>query len=301
MEYSFDISIDEEQLFKSLIRVSDLEDSLLNFKSTIDGITTEDVGVNSMLSGISSDLNTMCNDLKDVYNTLKTDANILAEFSINAHLLFSLYEKGYLDEDLNWLINVDTQEIMGIIYDQNDYADVKYGNSDLKTSGCGFFSVLSSITAKTGHIFTYDEIVDLAAYAGKAGGKGGNEGRMEALATYLGEQYGFTWEKGPASEILSSLEDGKCVIGCTHNSAGNASGHFVPITGILDNGNIVINDSDSKAARYNNPNNDWYHPDNINRLNTDGFKYVYGSPNQSEFYITVRDGEQDVWYLTFNE
>ena len=296
-EYNFDISIDEEKLFKSVICVDKLEESLLNFKSSANLVITEDSEVNSILSAVSSEIGLLCDEVKNVSNVLKKDVNILGEISINVLLLFSLYDKGYLDEDLNWLIDFEKEQIMGVIYDQNLYGDVKYGESDLKTSGCGFFSVLSVITAKTGYVFYYNEISSLASYVGENASGSSNQEKMEFLATYLGDRFGFSWEKGPASEIISSLNDGKCVIGLTSNSGGNMSGHFVSITGILENGNIIVNDSDSMAARYHNPTHRFYSPDNVNRLNKEGFKYVYGSLSDSEFYITPCDGKKDVWYF----
>ena len=83
------------------------------------------------------------------------------------------------------------------------------------------------------------------------------------------------------------MEDGKVVIGLTpsgsiEDGTYNSSGHFVPLTGILDNGNVVINDSNGYK----------YTGKNLERYNELGFNL-----SDKEFDITTGN----TWYIDFGD
>lgn len=187
---------------------------------------------------------------------------------------------------------VTDEPVLGMLYDQTEYDGIKYGIGDLSSNGCGFFSSLSIVTAKTGYEFSYDEIVELAEVVNSNGNSSlSNEQRMEVLLDLLSDRKHISnWYKGPVSDVVSSLEDGKGVIALT-----NSSRHFVPISGLTDNGNLVVNDTDGNAYR-----SSLWRRQRIDEL---GFDMSKG-----EFLINARcadtDGDginDDVWYINFDK
>ena len=184
------------------------------------------------------------------------------------------------------LVNVEdntlNNNVFGMLYDQSQYTNVSYAGDTLASNGCGFFSVLSAVTAKTGYEFSQSEIEKMANDINEAAKNGklsvvNNKGRMEYLLDNLSEQYGFTWSKGNTSNISSALMKGDAVISLTDSST-----HFVAITGVLDNGNVIVNDSDGNS----------YRRDAVLRDRVDNVGF-----NLSNNELKVSNG--DVWYLNF--
>ena len=191
---------------------------------------------------------------------------------------------------------IDTSGLtLGKIYDQYDgtWKNVPYVSGTLEKDGCGFFSVLSAIAAKRGKVFTHDEVVDMANQVMLLAKPTNNVEGMESLLESLAPEYNFTFEKVNESwntkipNITKALEDGKVVIGLTpsgsiEDGTYNSSGHFVPLTGILDNGNVVINDSNGYK----------YTGKNLERYNELGFNL-----SDKEFDITTGN----TWYIDFGD
>lgn len=177
--------------------------------------------------------------------------------------------------------NTNTGNRMGMLYNQYDYADIPYDPTgrNLASSGCGFFSTLSAVSAKTGHDFSRDEIANIAANVNTRYGLG-NQDRMEMTMDYLSGQYNFTVDHrvGDTVQSISELQPNQAVVFLTRSS-----GHFVALTGKTDNGNVIINDSD--GALYNRSS---FQRD---RVDNTGFDLSNG-----EFEVD----RGNHWVLTFN-
>ena len=231
----------------------------------------------------------------DLKSKIEKVRNILNERNSNMNLLFSNLDNINFGEYGNYVdyeSNVNNR--FGMIYDQTKYTKIPYSGGTLATNGCGFFSLLSVITVKTGHEFSYEEIEFLAKYIDENDYGMSNDLRMELLADFLSDEYKFTWKKGPISELKTSLSNGKAVIGLTPAGKSN-SGHFVPITGILENGNVIINDTNGYSY--------YWDPIKQKRVDEVGFNL-----EAREFIITPRASDQngdglddDVWYFNFNK
>ena len=221
--------------------------------------------------------------------SLKEELLQIENLPINLELINEYAKSGELSFSLG--NNYGYNRKMGMLYDQTKYDHIKYGSGTLSSDGCGFFSLLSSITSVTGYYFDDTEIEQLANIANEPIGLS-NEQRMEYLADKLGDRFGFTYTKGPVNEVTQELKDGNVIIAYTPNSTSN-SGHFVAITDLLESGNVVVNDSDGWA----------YKSDQKFRDCIDNTGFVIGS---SLLHITPKgvdtngDGkDDDVWILDF--
>ena len=122
------------------------------------------------------------------------------------------------------------------LYFQNDYPDTMFGSGTVESSGCSITCLAMVATYLTGHEYLPDEL------AGYFGGRAENNmARME---------YGIEKMKLPCREaenwhvVLKELERGKVVILLVdEKSIFTESQHFVVLTGITDDGKILVNDS----------------------------------------------------------
>lgn len=124
------------------------------------------------------------------------------------------------------------------LYFQNDYPDTMFGSGTVETSGCSITSLAMVATYLTGHEYLPDEL------AGYFGGRAENNvARME---------YGIEKLKLPCRRaenwhvVMEALEDGKVVILLVdEKSIFTDSQHFVVLTGLTDDGKILVNDSNA--------------------------------------------------------
>ena len=202
---------------------------------------------------------------------------------------------------------------LGGLYDQMDekYKEIRYsGYSNLYKSGCGFFSVLNCITAKTGHVFNYDEIKTLAGQveAGAAGGT--NVDRMEWLLEHLSKEYDFTWDRGPKENLINALSEGKTAISLVPTRTSD-SGHILALTGVLDNGRVVVADSYADDAIRRGDTTGYYDGSAASFaecMKKTGFAVADFATQKGGLKLSPswagknENGEwQDFWYITFND
>ncbi len=121
------------------------------------------------------------------------------------------------------------------LYFQTDYPDVMYGAGTIKTSGCSITCLAMVATALTGHTYLPDE---LAEYFGGCGDN--NIARLE----YGSEKMQLPFEKSPNWNVTwKALQEGKIVIALMGpKSIFTDSQHFIVLTGLNEDGKIVVND-----------------------------------------------------------
>lgn len=125
------------------------------------------------------------------------------------------------------------------LYFQDDYPDVMFGAGTVASSGCSITSLAMVATYLTGHEYLPDEL------AGYFGGRAENNvARME---------YGIDQMKLPCRPcenwhvVMKELNRGKVVILLVdEKSIFTDSQHFVVLTGLTEDGLILVNDSNSK-------------------------------------------------------
>lgn len=121
------------------------------------------------------------------------------------------------------------------LYFQNDYPDIMYGAGTVETSGCSITSISMVATYLTGYEYLPDE---LAYYFG--GRANNNIARLECAAETLGIPYEKpeNWHHTQAA-----LKEGKLAIVLVgSNSPFTDSQHFIVLTGMTEDGKILVND-----------------------------------------------------------
>lgn len=125
------------------------------------------------------------------------------------------------------------------LYFQNDYPDTMFGAGTVASSGCSITSLAMVATYLTGHEYRPDE---LAEYFG--GRAENNVARME---------YGIEKMKLPCRPcenwhvVMKELNRGKVVIVLVdEKSIFTDSQHFIVLTGLTEDGLILVNDSNAK-------------------------------------------------------
>lgn len=121
------------------------------------------------------------------------------------------------------------------LYFQTDYPDTMYGAGTVATSGCSITCLAMVATYMTGHSYLPDQ---LARYFG--GRAVNNMARMEHGSNVMQLPYSknTNWH-----ETLAALENGKiAIVLLNEKSAFTASQHFVVLTGITEDGKVLVND-----------------------------------------------------------
>lgn len=121
------------------------------------------------------------------------------------------------------------------LYYQTDYPDNLYGSGTIASSGCSITSLAMVATYLTGHVYLPDELAD---YFG--GYIGNNMERLE----YASDMLQLPWKKAVNwHESLKALQEGSVVIALMNQkSAFTNSQHFIVLTGLTEDGKVLVND-----------------------------------------------------------
>ena len=142
------------------------------------------------------------------------------------------------------------------LFFQTDYPDIPYSEGTVATSGCGISCLSMVASYQTGIIYTPGTLAKYN-YSGYDNGT-----RMENAAIALGLNFEKSWYW---SDVIEALENEQLVIVLVGgNTIFTNGGHFIVLTGITNDGQILVNDP--------------YEP-NYNRI---GSRYFTGF-DQSEF------------------
>ena len=122
------------------------------------------------------------------------------------------------------------------LYFQNDYPNTIYGMGTVETNGCSAASLAMVATYLTGHEYLPDEI---ARYFG--GAAENNIARLEQGSQTMRLPY---WKAKNWHETLAAIKKGRIAIVLVNSrSVFTQSQHFIIITGITEDGKIMVNDS----------------------------------------------------------
>lgn len=145
------------------------------------------------------------------------------------------HKSSYVDEDGN-VINYHTPVYNKIpLFLQTDYPDTLYGSGTIESSGCSIVSLAMVATYLTGHTYMPDELADY--FGGRAEN---NMARLECGSETLQLPYTKTWY---FYEALEELKKGKIIIALVEEtSIFTDSQHFIVLTGITEEGKILVND-----------------------------------------------------------
>ncbi len=127
-----------------------------------------------------------------------------------------------------------TYESVPLFY-QTDYPDNLYGNGTIKSSGCSITSLAMVASFMTGHEYLPDLLADYF------GGYGQNNiQRLE----HASDSLQLPWKKArDVRETLAAVREGSlAIILMNKKSLFTDSEHFIVLTGITEDGKILVND-----------------------------------------------------------
>ena len=228
--------------------------------------------LDSYKSSISEDLNKLNKSSLD-YNDLVTDccnkykaneektqeisAEKLREIVKNCEEITSKYEGSakekltalpstdlifmYYDPDLMYL-----EGGMPIPYlNQGDYGNVRIGNSNFASGGCGFTSccMIASYLTRTKVMPQ-----DLAKWS--QGYYVNGAGMSWALPAAVAKHYGLgtVTQTTSAKAMYKALQEGKPVMSSQSRGIFTGGGHLIVLRGLDENGNILVNDPNGRNA-----------------------------------------------------
>ena len=218
-----DISLNEETLNSGNQELGTLKDSYSSLKSSLNGVTIN-----------NSELTTayLLDESKELINSFFAPIESLCT---NVNNILSLIKEKFCDVFFpNLNIDVednDEKERVMPLYDQTDYAHVKYSNGTIASSGCGI-----TCLAMVASYFTGEEWLpyECAALGDKVKGHSvDNVGRMLTAA----DEIGLTYEQKTTKDLMPALKNGDIVIALV-----NDSGHFVVLKGLTEDGKVLVND-----------------------------------------------------------
>ena len=122
----------------------------------------------------------------------------------------------------------------------------KYGNDYIAINGCGPTTLAMVIVGLKGDKDVNPKVV--ADFAYENGYYVDGVGSSWELMTAGAANFGIVGEELPLSEeiIRSTLRNGDPIIATMGPGEFTTSGHFILLTGIAEDGKIIVNDSDSK-------------------------------------------------------
>lgn len=121
------------------------------------------------------------------------------------------------------------------LYLQTDYPDIYYGEGTVATSGCSITSLAMVATYLTGYEYLPDELARYFAYSGES-----NMDRLEYASGVLQLPYEKNWDW---HVTLQALQEGKiAIVLLSSDSHFTQSQHFVVLTGLTEDGRILVND-----------------------------------------------------------
>lgn len=122
----------------------------------------------------------------------------------------------------------------------------QYGDNYMAINGCGPTTLAMVIVGLTGNTDINPKVVADFSYDQRYYVQ--NVGTSWGLMTEGASAFGIKGEEIPLSEkkILATLREGQPIIASMGPGTFTTSGHFVLMTGVTKDGQIIVNDSDSK-------------------------------------------------------
>lgn len=143
-------------------------------------------------------------------------------------------------------VPISGREIPLLLQTDVRWANDSYGDGTVGEDGCGPTCVAMVIRGLLGTDVTPDEVADFSENNGyfSAG-----SGTSWALMTDGVADYGLSGQEIPLDRgsILNALESGHPIIASVREGDFTEKGHFIVLAEVADNGEIVVNDPNSKS------------------------------------------------------
>ena len=140
-------------------------------------------------------------------------------------------------------------------YYETDYPDIRFGNGSFADYGSGVTSVAMVATYLTGYEYRPDQL---------AGWFSNYIGNQIQILEYISDELQLPWKSAANFHVaVQALREGKVVIALMNqNSIFTTAQHFIVLTGINEDGKIMVND----------PNRNNYSQWNLERAFQEGFR-----------------------------
>ncbi len=144
----------------------------------------------------------------------------------------SYYEKGKIPLFLQW---------------DKQWGYDKYGDNYIAVNGCGPTALSMVIVGITGDTSINPKVV--ADYSESKGEYVNGEGSKWTMMIDIPEHFGVEGKEIPLikSKIIDELKEGNPIIAAMGPGVFTKTGHFIVLTGITEDGQVIVNDPDSKV------------------------------------------------------
>ncbi|WP_353886165.1 C39 family peptidase [uncultured Clostridium sp.] len=123
----------------------------------------------------------------------------------------------------------------------------KYGDNYIAVNGCGPTALSMVIVGLTGNTNINPKVV--ADYSESKGEYVNGEGSKWTMMTDIPEHFGVEGKEIPLikSKIIDELKEGNPIIAAMGPGVFTKTGHFIVLTGLTEDGQVTVNDPDSKV------------------------------------------------------
>lgn len=212
-------------------------------------------------NGVSTDDKTTDEILKDTTVALLAKENgIDTAGKTREEIIREIANKQGIDTTTETTYSTNGQFGEVPLLDQLDYGNVSFGASNIKSGGCGPTSLCMLWSAATGKIHTPEELMKNHPEYGRyyRDGEGCADSLMqneEALAEMnLNFEGNYYWQEAWGNgKLVEALENGYTAVWRTQNENFTGTGHYLAITGITEDGKILVNDPNGENYMSNNP------------------------------------------------
>lgn len=144
----------------------------------------------------------------------------------------SYYEKGKFPLFLQW---------------DKQWGYDKYGDNYIAVNGCGPTALSMVIVGLTGNIDVNPKVV--ADYSESKDEYVNGQGTKWKMMTDISEHFGIEGKEIPLEKslIINDLKKGTPIIAAMGPGVFTRTGHFIVLTGLTEDGQVIVNDPDSKV------------------------------------------------------
>lgn len=168
--------------------------------------------------------------------------------SVNAHAAVITPDEAQMPSVASEEVVVEKQTIDEVpLYSQGDFPNVAYGRyGSIASHGCGIVSVSMIATYLTDEVAGHDPIT-LATKYGHYNTEHGSYWTLFAdLAAEDELNLGEVIQTGSWDEAKAALENGQVVVSLQRAGLFTGGGHFIVLTGINENGLVMVNDPNGR-------------------------------------------------------
>lgn len=211
--------------------------SLVDYQCNINEYEVVNTGLDYNVDQIATRLRSQINGYKSLALSIGSDIselnNVVQEVTSNNTIDYQKYMK-----------RAKFKVTDVVYYNQYDYGNASYGDDTISNSGCGPTSAAMILSTFLDEEVTPQMACDFSAVNGHLV-VGGTE---DAFFDDIFNEYGVSYTKEEQTEenIISSLEDGNLIIAHVGPSEFTKSGHFIVLSGLDENGNVIVADPASR-------------------------------------------------------